>query len=655
MAKSKKKTRKSPKKSSGRSKAKAASGKTKTIELIKSFIRAKADDYLKDPNITSVGIGYKRVGGKPTEELAVQFSVAEKVAPERIESLSTKSIPSKVLFQGVEIPTDVVQRKFQPGYVVIQSPTKDDRKTRCDPVQPGVSLANVRTTAGTLGAFVRDRTSGEIVMLSNWHVLNTPKGVIGDIIVQPGPFDDNRVSANGIGRLLRSHLGLAGDCAIASIEGRKIDPAVIGLEGNAVITRIGDPALGDRVVKSGRTTGVTFGKVTRIHTVTKLDYGDGVVENIGGFEIEPDSENPAPGNEISKGGDSGSAWLAVGPKGKPTDIMLGLHFGGDAEGSDGEFALSCCASSVFEKLEIDPVTAKSAPAVKLAPTAEAVTEHPELRTGFDQDFLKFRVPDPGFVQTVSNDLAQLDGSRRIDYCHFSLWLSKGRKFPRAVAWNIDGLNLRSISRKGIPFKIDERGTLEKHQVDDELYVDNPFDRGHIARRADLCWGPLTEARQANRDSFFFSNITPQHARFNQGQRGGLWGQLEDAIFNDVDVADLRVSLMGGPILKSTDPEFRNLARVPREFWKLVAYTDSADDQHKVRAFILTQRDLVKAVVSEILELEDFRWFQVPLAKIEAETGIRFTPAFKALDAMPPAPEGLAQAARLIGTSADFFT
>jgi endonuclease G, mitochondrial len=112
MAKSKsmKKTRKYPKKSSKPSKPKASTGNDKTIELIRSFIRAKADDYLKDPNITSVGIGYKVVDNKPTKELAVQFSVAEKVAtPEQLESLSTKSIPTKITFQGVDIPTDVVK------------------------------------------------------------------------------------------------------------------------------------------------------------------------------------------------------------------------------------------------------------------------------------------------------------------------------------------------------------------------------------------------------------------------------------------------------------------------------------------------------------------------------------------------------------------
>ena len=647
-----KKPRKKP--ASKKARSKAPNALSKTLDLYRAFIRTHADEYLKDSNITSLGIGYKTVGGKATKQLAVQFSVAQKVAPQAVESISALAIPKTVSFQGVQIPTDVVQRSFTPSYVVVRSTAKSDRKVRRDPIAPGVSVANTRTTAGTLGALVRDRASGGVVMLSNWHVLHTPKGRIGDAIVQPGPFDDNRVDANQVGRLLRSHLGPAGDCAIASIEGRKTDPRVIGLADGTVITQIGSPSIGDRVVKSGRTTDVTHGIVTRIDTITRLDYGEGVVENIGGFEIGPDPSKPAPANEISRGGDSGSAWIAVTNKGKPTSVMLGLHFAGDSEGSDGEFALACYAASVFEKLEIEPLP-KSGEAARVVATLEAAADHSEFRTGFDEAFLGFPVPAPAFINSIANDLAKLNNSRRIDYCHFSLWLSKRRKFPRVVAWNIDGSSVRSLSRKGIAFKIDERGSLADFQVDDELYSDNPFDRGHVARRADLCWGPLAVARQANRDSFFFSNITPQHARFNQGMRGGLWGRLEDAIFDDVKVSDLRVSLMGGPILRNSDAEFRELAKIPREFWKLVAYADDSDGKNKVRAFILTQRNLVKDVVTEALELEQFRWFQVPLSRIESETGLRFAPSFSVLDAMPPAPQGLgAPAARLIESSRDFF-
>ena len=202
---------------------------------------------------------------------------------------------------------------------------------------------------------------------------------------------------------------------------------------------------------------------------------------------------------------------------------------------------------------------------------------------------------------------------------------------------------------------DERGTLEQFQIGDELYASNPIDRGHLARRADLCWGTNAEANQANRDSFFFSNITPQHERFNQGQRNGLWGRLEDAIFEDVKVADLRVSLLGGPILRQSDPIFRQIP-IPVEFWKLVAYRDDVDDTNKVRAFILTQRNLLDDLTEpESLELDEFKVFQVPLTRIQTETGIRFTPSFRSLDTMPAAPQGLGPNVRLVSSTSELFS
>ncbi len=46
------------------------------MEKLKAFVRTNGSDYLRDPNITSVGIGYKTVKGKPTGEIAIQFKMA---------------------------------------------------------------------------------------------------------------------------------------------------------------------------------------------------------------------------------------------------------------------------------------------------------------------------------------------------------------------------------------------------------------------------------------------------------------------------------------------------------------------------------------------------------------------------------------------------
>jgi endonuclease G len=179
------------------------------MEKLKSFVRTQGASYLRDKNISSIGVGYKRAGDKPTKELSIQFTVKKKAVPEALESLGTERIPESIKIGGVDVPTDVIERRYKPAYRIVAESSGGPRKTRIDPIVPGVSVANVNETAGTIGCIVFDRQDGTPYILSNWHVLHGPQGDIGDQIVQPGLHDDNRVDENPLGKLVRSHLGLA--------------------------------------------------------------------------------------------------------------------------------------------------------------------------------------------------------------------------------------------------------------------------------------------------------------------------------------------------------------------------------------------------------------------------------------------------------------
>ena len=593
-------------------------------DAVQAAVRQVADEYLPDPNINSVGVGYKVTDGKRTNELALQFTVGQKFAPEALEAIATRPIPETITANGITFATDVVERAFTQHPVAVETQTKSERKRRLDPMQPGVSVGHVRATAGTLSCLVQENASGEVRVLSNWHVLNTDSGVLGDPIVQPGPYDDNRVSENACGTLTRSFLGLAGDCAIASVAGRAAIETILGLD--VAVRRIGDPELGDRVVKSGRTTAVTYGLVTRVHTISKLTYGSKGDQRIGGFELGVDDAHLPDNGEISMGGDSGSAWMATDETGAPTDMMLGLHFAGETE-EPAEFALACYASSVFEKLEIGPLEPPAGP-------ADTVTV--ETRGGYDPGFLpgqQVDVPTPASAD-VGDDLAPTKtGDQVRDYTHFSLAMSASRRFCRWVAWNIDGNALQQLSRDGLSFVLDAAYET-RFQVDDDLYSNNRLDRGHIARRADLLWGTREQAEQANADSFFFTNITPQLDDFNQSSQHGLWGQLEDAIFEDVKVEELKISVFGGPIFKDTDFAYREVL-VPRSFWKVIAYVEQG--ALKASAYVLTQDDLEAKL--ESLGLEPFKLYQVAFADLRALTGLDHG-ALAQADTMAAAPESI---------------
>ncbi|WP_327279238.1 MULTISPECIES: DNA/RNA non-specific endonuclease [unclassified Streptomyces] len=584
--------------------APAANGQDELITSLKHFIRTRGSSYLSDPNVSSIGIGYKEKNGKRSKELALQFTVDSKVGPEGVRDVGSVEIPPVIdIGGGVKVPTDVVQRSYKPHFLVVAEAETPARQKRVDPVRPGVSVGNVKVGAGTLGCIVFDKNDGTTCVLSNWHVLNGRKGVIGDEVVQPGTTDDSRIALNRLGTLRRSHLGRVGDCAVSSITERDFDTSILDL--GVTPAKLGEPQIDDKVVKSGRTTGITHGVVTRPFAKVSINYGLPVgVREIECFEIGPDPAHPAAGDEISLPGDSGSAWMFKGRTGKATDVLAGLHFGGEEDGNPEDRALACFPHAVFEELKI---TLEQPPSDSL-----------EALTGYDPGFLAVPVGPPLLNPSIKGDAVLLDGSPVIPYTHFSLALSGPRRFAIWVAWNIDGGALKKLDRKGIDFTKDPRLPADT-QVSNELYkggASNRLDRGHIARRADLTWGTLPEAEKANRDSFFYSNITPQMDDFNQSKRGGLWGRLEDAVFEDVEVDDLKVSAFGGPVFQDDDRVFRGV-RIPREFWKVLVYTEQ--ETLKAKAFLLTQN----LVLAESLELDEFRVFQVKLSEIQKRAHLRF--------------------------------
>ncbi|MGO1544496.1 MAG: DNA/RNA non-specific endonuclease [Gulosibacter sp.] len=583
---------------------------TPNIERIRAWIRRNARHYLADANITSVGLGYKIVDGKTTDELSLQFTVRTKTAVAELEALGTELIPESLQIDSETVVTDVVERSFVPSHRVVPEAERSARKTRRDPLVPGISVSHPSVSAGTLGAIMYDRTSGKPVVLSNWHVLHGPEGAIGDDVLQPGAHDDNSGDRRNVfGTLLRSHLGAAGDAAISSVVGREIDAEIMDL--GIVPEEIADPDLGDRVVKSGRTTGVSHGVVSRIETMVSLDYGEGSGEHtIGCFEIQPDprrenDNDPAGTGMLSDGGDSGAVWMLKSGNGRTSRVMAGLHFAGSDAPDGEEHALACLASSVRDVLD---VSLDSTVAVEAASEAG-------IGGGFDEAFLSEPVAVPS---GADSDAPEVDGSVVIPYTHFSLQMSGERRLARWVAWNIDGGSMQRLSRDGIGFRLDSRLPNDV-QAGEDLYSRNDLDRGHIARRADLLWGPRPEAQRANEDSFFFTNIAPQMNTFNQSGRSGVWGELEDALFSEVDVEGLRVSVIGGPIFKDTDRDYRGF-QIPREFFKVIYYV--ADGTLRVRPFVLTQ-DLSDL---EVIDLAEFSTYQVTLAELTERTGLSFAEA-----------------------------
>ena len=340
----------------------AKNEKTLNEKEMRNFLRSKTQRLVKLPNVTSVGVGYKIKGGKRTNQLCIQVTVGKKVSLEALGAEGLEALPESIpTDDGIKVPLDVIERSFEPNYVIVSDPEAEavaeelspwqKRRSRLDAVTPGCSVSHVDGTAGTLGAIVYDNEAGQPFMLSNWHVLHGPTGKNGDTVVQPGPYDNGNIEENKAGMLIRSHLGLAGDCAIACTKWRDFDEEIIEL--GVQPRRIAKVNLNDKVVKSGRTTGVTYGIVQRVDVVANINYGGTTgVKQIGGFEIGPNSGKPPANGEVSMGGDSGSLWLIDGDDDE-NDIAVGLHFAGETNPDPAaEHALACNIHSVLDKLNV---------------------------------------------------------------------------------------------------------------------------------------------------------------------------------------------------------------------------------------------------------------------------------------------------------------
>ena len=240
-----------------------------------------------------------------------------------------------------------------------------------------------------------------------------------------------------------------------------------------------------------------------------------------------------------------------------------------------------------------------------------------VNLGYDADFLGNTLAPPQPSAPTGPEL-----QNELDYAHFTLRMHPARKLAWWVAWNIDGLRLfpsDSISRSGQSFRADPR-IRETAQTLNDVYADNELDRGHIARRSDLLWGTLAEAQSANSDSFFFTNITPQHEDFNQSGRGGTWGLLENAVLAQEGLEDRRITLFAGPVLADDDPLYRDIVQLPREHWKVAVYR--MEGQLRFKCFVLTQDlDRLKEVFPDFLD--DFDTYLVPLSFLEGRSGLTF--------------------------------
>lgn len=266
------------------------------------------------------------------------------------------------------------------------------------------------------------------------------------------------------------------------------------------------------------------------------------------------------------------------------------------------------------------------------------------RDGFDPDFLELGEDAPRPVLTDAGESVAaplLDGSGiELKYAHFSVWMHKDRRLALFTASNVDWrkrlkiVDGKSTSRKalaGFPETpeyaeqwVNDDRLDARHQLPDIFYSEDrgAFDKGHLVRRDDVCWGDsYPEIQMANGDTYHVTNCSPQTKPFNQGQWGEEnWGDLESHVQKATKADHEKAIIYSGPIFASDDRWFKGKddngsvrVQIPGRYWKIVLVKGA--DGPEAYGFILKQ-DVTQVTEEEFYVTDEWKASMKTLTEIQ---------------------------------------
>ncbi|MCI0698793.1 lytic transglycosylase domain-containing protein [candidate division KSB1 bacterium] len=283
--------------------------------------------YLDDPNVALIDLGFRKSASTPasfTPELAVRIHVRNGLSDQACDEFAAEA--SRRLGFAVEVVAATYDLHLDR-----EAPAQEQLFAQS---RYGASILNptlARHRLETLGGRVRDRQSGEEMMLGCWHVLADSR------LAGEGPSTDQTASTDGNNATasIRSAIHAGLDAAV--IGPRDVTSPRKIITANGVFT----PQLGMRVIKSGAGPSELSGIIAGVSGYC-LRHDDGGKRLLGPLlHIAPEK----PGDRICDAGDSGAWWLEAS-----TRRAVALHFAGSHEPS---FALAFPMPEVLQALEVE--------------------------------------------------------------------------------------------------------------------------------------------------------------------------------------------------------------------------------------------------------------------------------------------------------------
>jgi endonuclease G len=199
--------------------------------------------------------------------------------------------------------------------------------------------------------------------------------------------------------------------------------------------------------------------------------------------------------------------------------------------------------------------------------------------------------------------ATLPNEKIISHTGYSFVYSEEHEQAKWIAYELTKEETNSLFERTDKFLVDpfvSTGTAENSD-----YLKSGYDKGHLAPAADMGWSALTM-----KESFYFSNMSPQLPGFNRG----VWKRLEE-LMRSWAIDNKAIYIVTGPLLSKGLPTIgSNGVSIPNYYYKVIL--DYTQPEIHAIGFVLPN-----ASSSATLNT-----FAVSIDDVEKQTGIDFFPA-----------------------------
>lgn len=199
--------------------------------------------------------------------------------------------------------------------------------------------------------------------------------------------------------------------------------------------------------------------------------------------------------------------------------------------------------------------------------------------------------------------ASLPHEEIIHHTYYTLSYNETHEQANWVAYELTSDETKAVYSRSNKFMTDP--LVSTKTANDTDYKNSGYDRGHLAPAGDMVWSDI-----AMKESFYYSNMSPQEPGFNRG----IWKKLEGQV-RSWAIEYHSIYIVTGPVLTDHLKTIGyNKVSVPEYYYKVILnYSDSTTIGI---GFIMPNKSSNEAL----------QQFAVSIDSIEAITNIDFFPA-----------------------------